>query len=129
MFGLGIPEILCIIMIAVIVLGPDHMPRAARLIGRWSAKIRSAKTSFEQAIYQDEDLREIKDNLSDVKAEIDKAKTELMSAHDEVAKLPGDFSEAYREAHDEMAQIQGVSGRGASLQPDSETAAEENYKY
>ncbi|MBO4351136.1 MAG: twin-arginine translocase TatA/TatE family subunit [Proteobacteria bacterium] len=111
MFGLGIPEIICILVIAVIVLGPEHMPKAAQMIGKWSAKLRSAATSFEQAIVQDEDLREIKTNLSEVKSEIDKAKSDLFSIRDDVAQVPNDISQAYQEAKDEMQNIQGVVGR------------------
>ena len=113
MFGLGFPEILCIILIAVIVLGPEHMPKAARLIGKWSAKIRSAATSFEQAVIQDEDIREIKTNLEDVKSEIDKAKSELLSIKEDVSAVPGDVSKAYREAQDELATCETVVGRRA----------------
>ncbi len=111
MFGLGIPEIICILVIAVIVLGPEHMPKAAQMIGKWSAKLRSAATSFEQAIVQDEDLREIKTNLSEVKSEIDKAKSDLFSIRDDVTQVPNDISQAYQEAKDEMQNIQVVAGR------------------
>ena len=118
MFGLGIPEIICIILIAVIVLGPEHTPRAAQMIGKWSAKLRSAATSFEQAIAQDEDLREIQSNLSEVKAEIDKAKSELLSVRDEVTQIPNDVSKAYQEAKDELQHIEGVVGRQPSKEAD-----------
>ena len=119
MFGLGIPEIICILLIAIIVLGPEHMPKAAQMIGKWSAKLRSAATSFEQAIVQDEDLREIKTNLNEVKSEIDKAKSELFSIQDEVAQIPNDISQAYKEAKDEMQNIQGIVGR-QPVQADSQ---------
>ena len=131
MFGLGIPEIICILVIAVIVLGPEHMPKAAQMIGKWSAKLRSAATSFEQAIVQDEDLREIKTNLNEVKSEIDKAKSELFSIQDDVAQIPNDISQAYKEAKDEMQTFQGIVGRqpvqtdSQSTQSDSEPPKEE----
>ena len=78
MFGLGFAEILFIAILAVIILGPEHMPKAARLIGQWIGKIRSTATSPNATISEDADLRELKQNLQSVRSEISSVKSDLL---------------------------------------------------
>jgi len=42
MFGLGIAEILVILVVALIVLGPEKLPDTARQLGRMTAELRRA---------------------------------------------------------------------------------------
>jgi Tat protein translocase TatB subunit len=42
MFGIGIPELLVILAVALIVLGPKRIPEAARSLGRGLAEFRRA---------------------------------------------------------------------------------------
>ncbi len=111
MFGLGFPEILFILLVAILILGPEHTPRAARLIGKWSAKLRSAATSFNDAVTQDADLREIKDSLSVVKTEIDSARNELKTASKPIDSLSDETHAAIESARAELREIQAQTGR------------------
>lgn len=105
MFGLGFPEIVFIFVVAAIVLGPEHMPRAANLLGKWSAKLRSAATSFGEAIANDEDLREIKTTVDEVKTEIDSVKSEFVNAKREVLEISGTAQSAFEEARRELRSL------------------------
>ena len=42
MFGLGIAEILVVLVLALLVLGPEKLPEAARQLGRLTAELRRA---------------------------------------------------------------------------------------
>lgn len=84
MFGLGFPEILFIVLVATLVLGPEHMPRAARMLGRWSAKTRSAATSLTQAITDDASVHDLQGNLGAIREELQRVQTELVQVKDEV---------------------------------------------
>lgn len=105
MFGLGFPEIIFIIVVAAVILGPEHMPRAANLLGKWSAKLRSAATTFGEAIANDEDLREIKTTVDEVKTEIDTVKNELTGAKRELLEISGSAESAFEEARRELKNL------------------------
>ncbi|MBQ9243914.1 MAG: twin-arginine translocase TatA/TatE family subunit [Proteobacteria bacterium] len=116
MFGLGVPEIFAILVIATVILGPEHMPKAARMIGRWSAKIRSAATSFNEAISNDKDLNEIRTEIGEVRSELLSARHELTQAGREVSEVTGRAHAAFREAQAELKNFQAVSGRPAEVE-------------
>jgi len=54
MFGMGFGELLVVLVIAVIFLGPDKIPETARTLGKWFHEIKSSldevKTSLEADI-------------------------------------------------------------------------------
>lgn len=122
MFGLGAPEIFFILVIATIILGPEHMPKAARLIGRWSAKLRSAATSFNEAITNDKDLNALRNDLGEVKSELMSAKRELSLAGKEVEDASAGAHAAFREAQAELKNFQATTGRDAKNDKDERDA-------
>jgi sec-independent protein translocase protein TatB len=44
-FGIGLPELMVIIVVAVIVFGPDRLPEFARQAGRFIRQVRSFATN------------------------------------------------------------------------------------
>jgi sec-independent protein translocase protein TatB len=50
MFGIDWEELLVIIIVAVIVIGPKDMPMALRTAGRWIAKVRRVSNHFKSGI-------------------------------------------------------------------------------
>jgi sec-independent protein translocase protein TatA len=53
MFGIGLPEVMVILAVALIVLGPQRLPEVARMLGRAYAQLRRASEEFQQTIRQD----------------------------------------------------------------------------
>jgi sec-independent protein translocase protein TatA len=53
MFGIGLPELLVIMVLALLVLGPERLPEMARLLGRAYAQLRRASEEFQNTIRQD----------------------------------------------------------------------------
>jgi|WetSurMetagenome_2_1015567.scaffolds.fasta_scaffold84703_3 Tat protein translocase TatB subunit len=60
MFNLGFEELLLILAIALVVVGPSKLPDLARAIGRGYAEFRRAMDDLKETIEQDETVREIK---------------------------------------------------------------------
>ncbi len=85
MFGIGFQELLLILAIALIVVGPSKLPDLARALGRGLAEFKRATTELKETIDQDDTVREIKE-------EFESAQREIMSAR--VLTQPSDSSPA-----------------------------------
>lgn len=56
MFGMGMGELLLILVVALIVLGPDKIPEAAKAIGKGMRELRRHSRDLKSTIEQDEEL-------------------------------------------------------------------------
>jgi len=66
MFDLGWSEMLVILVVALIVIGPKDLPKVARQIGRWTGKARAMAREFQRSfddMAREAELEEIKANL------------------------------------------------------------------
>jgi sec-independent protein translocase protein TatB len=52
MFNVGGPEVLVILFLALIVLGPQRLPEAARQIGKFMGELRRMSNGFQQELKQ-----------------------------------------------------------------------------
>ncbi|MBL1234760.1 MAG: twin-arginine translocase subunit TatB [Rhodobiaceae bacterium] len=72
MFDIGWSEILVLVVLAIIVVGPKDLPVMLRNIGRYTAKMRSMAREFQDGISdmaretELSELRDLKKNLSEI---------------------------------------------------------------
>lgn len=52
MFNVGGPEMLVILLLALIVLGPQRLPEAARQVGKFMGELRRMSSGFQQELKQ-----------------------------------------------------------------------------
>jgi TatA/E family protein of Tat protein translocase len=71
MFGMGMPEIIVILAIALIVLGPKKLPEIAKALGRGISEFKKATQDFKESLDVDNDLKEARDTLQEIKGDID----------------------------------------------------------
>ncbi len=91
MFGMGMNEVLIVMAIAVIVIGPRQLPQVARAMGKLMAQFKRATNDLRSAVNDEigqhsdlNDLREMKDSLQN---EIHNIR------YDSTSYLEGEFEE------------------------------------
>lgn len=68
MFNIGAIELIVILLVALIVVGPKDLPRVARAIARFVRYLKNLFNDFKQELELDETLKELKDIERDVKS-------------------------------------------------------------
>ncbi len=63
MFGIGMPELVLILALALIVLGPKRLPEIARALGKGLAEFRRATDELK------EELRQVEQDVEDASAQ------------------------------------------------------------
>ena len=71
MFGIDGTELIVLIIIVAIILGPEQLPGVARSLSKFVREITKARDEFKKSVDDDPSLREIKQNLREVKTDIE----------------------------------------------------------
>ena len=66
MFGIGIPELLIILAIALIVIGPKKLPDLAKSMGRALNEFKKATREFKDSLDIDDDVKNLKKPFNDI---------------------------------------------------------------
>ena len=97
MFDVGFSELLIIAVVALLVLGPERLPKAARFAGLWVRRARaqwySVKAELERELANEELLRGLKTPLSELQPQMRALEKELRQEFADLAidkpPLPG----------------------------------------
>jgi sec-independent protein translocase protein TatB len=98
MFDIGFSELLVIGIVALIVIGPQKLPRVARtaghLLGRLQRYVADVKADINREI-ELEELRKMRDSMQQAASEMHKAASDMQSAVDsELSKTADDLNKA-----------------------------------
>ena len=80
MFGIGMPEMILILAIALIVIGPKNLPALAKSLGRAFGEFKRATTELKESM-------EINTELTDVKKAFDEMNKSVKASVDDTAGL------------------------------------------
>ena len=117
MFGMGWQEILVIVAIGVLVIGPEQLPQVARTIGKLMAQFRRATSDLREAVseemHQHKELSELKEFSSNLENEIrgvgttaqDYLEKEIEIEEKELDRLGRELSDAGEEFQAETQSI------------------------
>lgn len=96
MFEVGISELALIGVIALIVLGPERLPKAARMAGALLRRLRGSWTSLRYELEREVAADEIKRSLREVNASVQEANPArvLREAADDVVAVVEDVKKS-----------------------------------
>ncbi|MBB3827740.1 Sec-independent protein translocase protein TatB [Xanthomonas arboricola] len=77
MFDIGVGELTLIAIVALVVLGPERLPKAARFAGLWVRRARAQWDSVKQELERELEAEELKRSLQDVQASLREAEDQL----------------------------------------------------
>ena len=66
MFGIGMPELLLLLAIALIVVGPKKLPELAKALGRGLAEFKKATNELKESLDTSTDFTELKQSFDDI---------------------------------------------------------------
>jgi len=66
MFGIGMPELLLLLAIALIVVGPKKLPELARALGRGIAEFKKATNELKESLETNTEFSELKKSFDEI---------------------------------------------------------------
>jgi len=106
-FDIGFGELLLIAVVALVVLGPERLPKAARFAGLWVRRARNQWDSVKQELERELHAEELKRNLDAVRQSMRQAEQEMRDGTRQVQQQ----AEALR--HD----VEATAGPGGEAAP------------
>ena len=117
MFGIGMPEMLMILAIALIVIGPKKLPDLAKSLGRALGEFKRAASDLKDSIQSETGLDDVRSSFKSVSQELKKsvevdAEDSKAEAEAEAAKepVPEDPLASVKKAFDGLNQTTDDEG-------------------
>jgi Tat protein translocase TatB subunit len=95
MFGVSLPELIVIMVLGLLVLGPQRLPEVARKIGRLYGQLRRASEEFQRTIRQDLAALERQEDINRNKAVADEIRERFADLEEVQTAVPMKESDAY----------------------------------
>ncbi len=116
MFDIGFSELMVIAVVALIVIGPEKLPKVARtvghLFGRMQRYVNDVKSDISREMALD-DLRKLQSSMQDTVQSIEQSVTaEVQSAETEMNKITADAPAAADSAPPVVADVAAVPDPG-----------------
>lgn len=102
MFDIGFSELLLCFLVALVVLGPEKLPKLARTLGRWTGQAKGYLRNLTAELDREAELSELRAKLDEAKRAMqegaqafrDTVQKEASDLHDTVKKEADDVRKA-----------------------------------
>ncbi|CAI1120651.1 TPA: Sec-independent protein translocase protein TatB [Serratia fonticola] len=102
MFDIGFGELLLVLVIGLVVLGPERLPVAVRTVAGWIRALRSLAASVQNELTQELKLQELQESLKKAeKAGLQNLTPELKASMDELKEAAESLKRSYHVDKDE----------------------------
>lgn len=96
MFDIGFSELLLVLVIGLVVLGPERLPVAVRTVAGWIRALRSLAASVQNELSQELKLQELQESLKKAeKAGLQNLTPELKASMDELKEAAESLKRSY----------------------------------
>ena len=109
MFNLGMMEILLVLAVAFLIVGPKDLPKVARWIARQIKSVKKLIREIKKETGWDEFAKEFKDTADDIKSVVKEAdiREDLKSAADEVKASVDSVRQEVESVRQEASEASG----------------------
>lgn len=103
MFDIGFGELILVLVIGLVVLGPERLPVAVKTVAGWIRVMRSMAANVQNELTQELKLQELQDNLKKMEEQAGKAiSPELKASMDELKDAADTLRRSYQEPVDTL---------------------------
>ncbi|WP_340619727.1 Sec-independent protein translocase protein TatB [Xenorhabdus siamensis] len=108
MFDIGFSELLLVLVIGLIVLGPERLPVAVKTIAGWVRVLRSLAANVQNELAKELKLQELQDSLKKMeeKADLQSLSPELKASMDELRETAESLKKSYQLSLEEAKELE-----------------------
>ena len=114
MFDIGFGELLLIAVVALVVLGPERLPKAARFAGLWVRRARAQWYSVKSELERELEAEDLKRGLAEAQATIGQAQSQLQEQFGQAQAAVREHTDAVGQELDGIRQLATDAEPGAT---------------
>ncbi|MDC9615415.1 Sec-independent protein translocase protein TatB [Xenorhabdus khoisanae] len=108
MFDIGFSELLLVMVIGLVVLGPERLPIAVKTVAGWIRVLRSLAANVQNELAQELKLQELQNSLKKMeeKTDMQSLSPELKASMEELREAAESLKNVYQLKPDEMRELE-----------------------